>query len=92
MVKQFKVQSSGFKVQGQGQIQFKSIFPVFFFLFLGLFCLNISSASAALEEDEVLVIANSWADDSVSLAKYYMKKRGVPKANLLKIKVAEKEV
>ena len=56
--------------------QFKSIFLACFFLFMGLFCLNISFASAALEEDEVLVIANSWADDSVSLAKYYMKKRG----------------
>ena len=65
---------------------------VFFFLFLGLLFLDVSSVSAALEADEVLVIANSWADDSVSLAKYYLKKRGVPKKNLLKIKVNEKQI
>ncbi|MCD6429849.1 MAG: TIGR03790 family protein, partial [Deltaproteobacteria bacterium] len=48
--------------------------------FFGLFC-RAGSVSAVLEADEVLVIANGWADDSVSLAKYYMKKRGVPKQN-----------
>ena len=63
-----------------------------FCLFLGLFSFSAGSVSAALEADEVLVIANSWADDSVSLAKYYMKKRGVPKKNLLKIKADQKEI
>jgi len=61
-----------------------------FCLFGGLLFFNAASLSAALEADEVLVIANRWADHSVSLAKYYMKKREVPKANLLKIKVDTK--
>ena len=63
-----------------------------FCLFGGLLFFSAASVSAALEADEVLVIANSWADDSVFLAKYYLKKRGVPKENLLKIKVDEKEI
>ncbi len=62
----------------------------FFFLFFGLLFLSVISVSAALEADEVMVIANSWADNSISLANYYMKKRGIPKENLLKIKVDEK--
>lgn len=62
---------------------------VLFCLFLGC-CIAGQPVWAALEADEVLVIANSWADDSVSLAKYYMKKRGVPKGNLLKIKTESK--
>ncbi|MCD6389386.1 MAG: TIGR03790 family protein, partial [Desulfobulbaceae bacterium] len=53
--------------------------------------MDSSFASAILEADEVLVIVNSRADDSVSLAKYYMKKRGIPKENLLEIRVKEKE-
>jgi len=60
-------------------------------VFFGLLFLNSCFASAVLEADEVLVIVNSRAADSVSLAKYYMKKRGVPKENLLKIRVEEKE-
>ncbi len=70
----------------------KSVYISLFLLFSGLLLSNASSVSAALEADEVLVIANSWADDSVSLAKYYLKKRGLPKANLLKIKVDKKEI
>ena len=68
------------------------IAALFLCLFFGLFFFSAGPVSAALEADEVLVIANSWADDSVSLAKYYMKKRGIPKKNLLKIKVDQKEV
>ena len=67
------------------------IAALFFGLFWGLLLFSVAPVSAALEADEVLVIANSWADDSVSLAKYYMEKRGVPKGNLLKIKVDEKK-
>ena len=71
----------------------KSIVGVeFFFLFAAFFFLPVASVSAALEADEVLVIANRWASHSVSLATYYMKKRGVPKENLLKVKISEKEV
>ncbi len=39
----------------------------------------------ALTAEETVVIANSKADHSVSLAKYYMHKRGIPKENLITI-------
>ena len=47
--------------------------------------------SLALKPDQVLVIANSGAPGSVDLACYYMEKRDIPKTNLLKIKIANKE-
>jgi len=45
----------------------------------------------ALEADELLVVANRNARDSIALAEYYMAKRGVPKQNLLKIFVTDAE-
>ena len=45
----------------------------------------------ALEPDEVLVIANRNAARSVGLAKYYMKKRGIPEENLIKLWVTDNE-
>ena len=60
------------------------------FLWLSLFCLCIPSFVFALEPHEVLVIANKSASDSVSLAKYYMKKRGIPKKNLVKLRITDK--
>ena len=63
-----------------------------FCLFLGLLFFPVGPASASLEADEVLVIANSWAADSVSLAKFYMKKRGIPEENLLKVRLDENEI
>jgi len=65
----------------------------------GLFRLFIISAAlcslqkpaAALEPKEILVLANRNAARSVGLAKYYMKKRGIPERNLLKLRVTDKE-
>jgi len=44
-----------------------------------------------LEPYEILVLANRNAARSVGLAKYYMEKRGIPKDNLLKLWVTDKE-
>ncbi|MFZ5572755.1 MAG: TIGR03790 family protein [Thermodesulfobacteriota bacterium] len=46
---------------------------------------------AALEPGQVLVLANRKLPDSLTLAREYMKKRGIPAANLLAIPFAEKE-
>ena len=51
-----------------------------------------ATSAAALEPDEVLVIANRTAAHSVELAQYYMQKRGIPPENLLLLTVAENEV
>jgi len=48
-------------------------------------------AASALEPNEVLVIANRNAAKSVGLARYYMKKRGIPEKNLVKLWVTDKE-
>ncbi len=53
-------------------------------------CLLPVNASA-LTPGEILVVANMDAPGSVSLADYYMIKRGVPKENLLKLRVTDKE-
>ena len=45
----------------------------------------------ALEPDEILVVANRNAARSVGLAKYYMKKRGIPEDNLVQLWVTDKE-
>jgi len=51
----------------------------------------LATPSFALNPEEILVIANRNASKSVSLAKYYMKKRGIPQGNLLKLWVTDKE-
>jgi uncharacterized protein (TIGR03790 family) len=58
------------------------------------FCLIvfISPVSAALEANEVLVIANGWSSDSLALAEFYMKKRMIPAENLLRVGGDEKEI
>ncbi len=45
----------------------------------------------ALEPYEVLVVANRLVPDSVDLARYYMKRRGIPKGNLVPITTTEDE-
>jgi uncharacterized protein (TIGR03790 family) len=62
------------------------------FLFFALSLIATDNALATLEPDEVLVIANSRASNSVDLAKYYMSKRGIPVENLIKLKVTDKEL
>ena len=45
----------------------------------------------ALEPREILVLANRNAAKSGALAKYYMDKRGIPKENLLELRVTDEE-
>lgn len=61
-------------------------------LLLVLSCMAQGHALAALEPHEVVVIANSSASNSVELAEYYMAKRGIPPANLIKLRVKGKEL
>jgi len=61
-----------------------------FFIIFGAVCLP-SVPCIALEPGEILVIANRNAARSVGLAKYYMKRRGIPKENLIKLWVTDKE-
>ncbi len=60
-------------------------------LVLLLACVPGMNIYAALGPGEVLVIANSRAADSVSLARFYLEKRKVPAENLLKLRVNWKE-
>jgi len=61
---------------------------------IAFFCLItfMGPAIAALEADEVLVIANGWSPDSVTLAEFYMSKRNIPAENFLRVGIDEKEV
>ena len=56
-----------------------------------LFLLLTAAPCLALDPDEILVLANRNAAGSIGLAKYYMKKRGIPKENLIKLWVTDKE-
>lgn len=47
----------------------------------------LAGRALALEPKEVLVVANSNLDDSVALAKYYLKQREIPADNLLTVDV-----
>lgn len=49
------------------------------------------SPLCALQVQEILVIANKNAFESVTLAKYYMEKRDIPKSHLLQVWVTDKE-
>ena len=62
----------------------------FFLVIVGTVCL-LSPPCTALEPDEILVVANRNAARSVGLAKYYMKRREIPKENLIKLWVTDKE-
>ncbi len=48
-----------------------------------LLILMCSQASSALEPNEILVIANQNVSESMQIARYYCKKRGVPQENIL---------
>ena len=56
-----------------------------------LFLVLTAVPCLALEPGEILVVANKNAAGSIGLAKYYMKKRGIPKENLIKLCVTDKE-
>lgn len=49
------------------------------------------NVSAVLDPREVRVVANRAAWGSLDLAEYYMEKRGIPKENLIKLWITDKE-
>jgi hypothetical protein len=51
----------------------------------------VPTKGLALEPQQILVLANRNAAGSVGLARYYMKKRGIPEKNLLALWVTDKE-
>ncbi len=48
--------------------------------------------SAALAPEEVLVVVNRNVAEGLDLARYYMRERGVPKGNLLRVEVPDREL
>lgn len=53
---------------------------------VGLFTMfSLSSVALALDPEEVVVVANARMAGSVKVAKYYMKKRGIPESHLLSL-------
>ena len=58
----------------------------------GIFFVWGISVSHALDPDEILVIANSQMAGSTDLARYYMKKRNIPKERLCSVSVSVHEV
>ncbi len=58
--------------------------------FLVFLCVPL--VAQALTPAEVAVVANGFVEESVELARYYMKQRGIPKENLIRIKTTSKEV
>nr|WP_319491273.1 TIGR03790 family protein [uncultured Desulfobacter sp.] len=66
----------------------------FFIVILVTSCALLSFSglpALALSPDEVLVVANRNAANSVGLATWYMEKRKIPKENLLQVFVTDKE-
>lgn len=62
-------------------------------LSMAAFLISISShRSWGLVPEEIMVLANRKVRASVSLADYYMKKRGIPHDHLIKLSVTDKEV
>lgn len=51
----------------------------------------VSGTCSALSPDEVLVVANRNARSSMALAEYYMERRQIPDANIVKVWVTDKE-
>jgi uncharacterized protein (TIGR03790 family) len=66
------------------------ILTLIFHCVVALLIFNIPEASA-LSPDEVVVVANSRATDSVKLAKYYMKTRSIPPEHLIKVRTTWEE-
>jgi len=59
-------------------------------LLLAMLCL-LPNICNALDPEEILVIANRDAHKSIDIAKYYMRKRKIPKDNLIMVRVTDKE-
>jgi uncharacterized protein (TIGR03790 family) len=69
---------------------FKKIKCFLLFFTMGTFLLAPLPVMA-LEPDEVVVVANKFVTGSVDLARYYMKVRGIPEKNLIRISTTDHE-
>jgi uncharacterized protein (TIGR03790 family) len=67
----------------------KGLAPVL--LLAAAIVLTIASPGWTLSPREILVVANRNPSTSVSLAKYYMERRGIPKNNLITLSMPTKE-
>ena len=63
-------------------------------LIIGMFSaalLSPGTSAFALEPGEVLVVANTAVPSGIELASYYMKQRGIPEENILRVSLPEGE-
>jgi uncharacterized protein (TIGR03790 family) len=60
-------------------------------LLLALAALLPAADRRPLQPAEIVVVANGSVGDSVPLARYYMKRRGIPEKNLLVLSLSDKE-
>ena len=56
---------------------------LFRYLFICVFLLGFSQTSYALQPEEIAIVINQNSNNSLSLARYYQKKRNIPKQNLI---------
>jgi len=58
-------------------------------IFILLISLSLATSVYAIEPKEILVVANGDIEQSVELAKYYCKRRSVPKENIISLKLGK---
>jgi len=68
---------------------FKKIFSKTNSIFILLIYLVLAASVYAIEPEEILVVANGDIGQSVELAKYYCKRRSVPKENIISLKLGK---
>jgi uncharacterized protein (TIGR03790 family) len=62
-----------------------------FFLLFGLLGLALAPVASALAPEDLIVVFNGNMPESREVAVYYAQKRGVPRSNLVEVKVSEGE-
>ncbi len=60
-------------------------------LLFALFFLFLRTPVSAIEAEEVVILANARVNGSVTLAKYYMERRGIPDGNLIVLRAPATE-
>ncbi len=68
---------------------FKNIFSKTNSIFILLIYLALTASVYAIEPEEILIVANGDIEQSVELAKYYCKRRSVPKDNIISLKLGK---
>ncbi|MDD5168245.1 MAG: TIGR03790 family protein, partial [Syntrophales bacterium] len=70
------------------RISFLSLYVLFLVFVTIIVSINICWS---LEPREILLITNKDAPESLPLAHYYMKKRGIPEGNVVELSVSDRE-